>query len=710
MKKDKIKYILNEYLITFLSMITILCLMFTVSPFARMMRTCVAQFVTNIFVILSLLYKQGLVGNVLDFYIDSVKKEKRIKNFYADIGVLALALNILSGCVSYNTYMFFADVMQVMKISICVFCICSGKNKRTNEEVNHIGKTVKNMLLKENVNLNKIRENEEKENKENNLNNISKYTEELKKIDDRIDFLYVEEYGEDSNDDLDVEFYEKQYASSRQAEIDDLFEIKKEIEEKRNIYIYNENAKQIIKNCDYKNNNIGKILDDNISNRDLLNRELKAKSIAEYINNINGYYNIGIIGEWGIGKSTFIQMVKNNLINIRNGKNIKVIDYDASSYSEKSQIWANLAKILFEEFEKEKNFSNFMYVYTKIKQSKKKYFSSLIVNVIILIMLFIITDLGVRYWTKEEIEKQLIAYGCSIIGGLLLITQIVIPWGKKLLSISIPLSEKVIGSFELPSYVDVLGTREEIAGEMDILLKAWCHKKEEKIVVFVDELDRCSEKGIREFFQAIQLFYNTKKIIFVFAIQLSHLVNAIGNNEKTNNTDIIKQYLDKYISILVKLDNKNIMKSDYAMKLIREINAENKMQIESKEIDSIIKCLDIIQDEALTPRKIKKLINLLVLSKSFCIDKYREERINYSQLFIWIIMYNFEAKATNWLSGLYNEKEAHSTMNNMMRNLSNKKELDKLISNHNFIDLIEEFRMCDIVKYNYIAQEFEILM
>ena len=351
-----------------------------------------------------------------------------------------------------------------------------------------------------------------------------------------------------------------------------------------------------------------------------------------------------------------------------------------------------------------------MYVYTKIKQSKKKYFSSLIVNVIILIMLFIITDLGVRYWTKEEIEKQLIAYGCSIIGGLLLITQIVIPWGKKLLSISIPLSEKVIGSFELPSYVDVLGTREEIAGEMDILLKAWCHKKEEKIVVFVDELDRCSEKGIREFFQAIQLFYNTKKIIFVFAIQLSHLVNAIGNNEKTNNTDIIKQYLDKYISILVKLDNKNIMKSDYAMKLIREINAENKMQIESKEIDSIIKCLDIIQDEALTPRKIKKLINLLVLSKSFCIDKYREERINYSQLFIWIIMYNFEAKATNWLSGLYNEKEAHSTMNNMMRNLSNKKELDKLISNHNFIDLIEEFRMCDIVKYNYIAQEFEILM
>ena len=53
-------------------------------------------------------------------------------------------------------------------------------------------------------------------------------------------------------------------------------------------------------------------------------------------------------------------------------------------------------------------------------------------------------------------------------------------------------------------------------------------------------------------------------------------MNAIGNNEKTNNTDIIKQYLDKYISILVKLDNKNIMKSDYAMKLIREINAEKK--------------------------------------------------------------------------------------------------------------------------------------
>ena len=145
---------------------------------------------------------------------------------------------------------------------------------------------------------------------------------------------------------------------------------------------------------------------------------------------------------------------------------------------------------------------------------------------------------------KKEIEKQIFGYGCSMIGILLLITQIIIPWGRKLLSISIPLSEKIIGRFKFPSYIDVLGTREEVASELDILFKAWCPNKNQKVVIFVDELDRCSEKGIREFFQAIQLFYNTKKVIFVFAIQLSHLEKAIDNSKEIDDTNSVKQYLE----------------------------------------------------------------------------------------------------------------------------------------------------------------------
>ena len=71
---------------------------------------------------------------------------------------------------------------------------------------------------------------------------------------------------------------------------------------------------------------------------------------------------------------------------------------------------------------------------------------------------------------------------------------------KKLLSASIPLSKKVIDTLKMPSYVEQLGTRERVSDDLKILLKAWLPKNNQKIVIFVDELDRCSEKGISEFF------------------------------------------------------------------------------------------------------------------------------------------------------------------------------------------------------------------
>ena len=108
--------------------------------------------------------------------------------------------------------------------------------------------------------------------------------------------------------------------------------------------------------------------EDECAEEDLMNRSNKAEELAQYICNdaMNGSFNIGITGEWGTGKSTFLNMIKKNISKFKGTKDIYILQYDASTYSEQNQIWANFAKILFEEFEKQKIFSHIRYSLYKL--------------------------------------------------------------------------------------------------------------------------------------------------------------------------------------------------------------------------------------------------------------------------------------------------------------------------------------------------------
>lgn len=96
--------------------------------------------------------------------------------------------------------------------------------------------------------------------------------------------------------------------------------------------------------------------------------------------------------------------------------------------------------------------------------------------------------------------------------GIIAISKIMIPFFQVAVSSSIPLSDKIMGKMKLPNYVEVLGKRAEIVSDLDILFDAWLKKDDDKVVIFVDELDRCTEKGIVEFFQSIQLLISNRKL------------------------------------------------------------------------------------------------------------------------------------------------------------------------------------------------------
>ncbi len=540
-----------------------------------------------------------------------------------------------------------------------------------------------------------------------------KTIQEIERITQEISNTEWELAGE-PEDDNDIEEQYEEYLNQPVRQLEQLYDEKEKLEEqlfKDDYYKHLQSFSETQRNSQQLYG-LGNILNDNTPVKDLLNRKNKASQLANYIctDSANNSNNIGIIGEWGSGKSTFLDFIKKELVqNNKNDKNISILSYDASSYSEQSQIWANFGKLLFESFEHEKFFPHVRYTLAKIACNKKSFLGNLLLNLLIVFITFLLILGSAFSFSFDALIGKFIGYGFSISGGLLLITQLIIPWTKKSLSASIPLSQKIVSKIKLPSYAETLGTRERIASELDILFNAWLPKKEQKIVIFVDELDRCSNKGISEFFQSIQLLSSMKKIIFVFAIEPSHLKKALMSTygiEKEAIDSFSMQYLDKYISIIVPLEN-SISYSNLTSELIKEVNANDQLCIADDEIVTIKKCIGIIPHNYMTPRKIKKIINLLALTKNYSMNYYTQIPLNYCELFSWIILNSFFREAANFTTMLYTNKREYTPLKNVFTT-SSKNELIKKLNMVPYIPLIENLNMHDIIIYNKIANDFSI--
>lgn len=515
-----------------------------------------------------------------------------------------------------------------------------------------------------------------------------------------------EEYDEE-------DFYERMYNNSPERQLDDLYQEQEELEEQlyRDDY-YRKKQEFFDNNFDEQLNNqnkMSKVLGDTVSERDLLNREDKAIQLADHIASdaIADRFNIGVIGEWGSGKSTFLHYIKKKL-DFKNQKDINIytLSYDASSYSEQDLIWANFAKLLFEEYEKNIYLPELRFAVAKFNSNRKQCIGRFVVNIIIIIILFLITVGSQTAFSFDTIWSKFVGSIASVGGIIIFISCIAVPWMKKLLSASIPLSKKVIDTLKMPSYVEQLGTRERVSDDLKILLKAWLPKNNQKIVIFVDELDRCSEKGISEFFQAIQLFTEIQKINFVFAIELKHLKKALAGQHNIPTEEIdayTTQYLEKYVSIIVPMEN-TFSYTDFIKKLINEVNQED-IFITEEECKKICECIRLIPRNKMTPRKIKKLLNLLVISKDCCQSSDKMLFTNYDDLFAWIIFNCFYHNAAEYVRSLYKKNKEYTPAERFIYIIKKDSPLQGL---GGYMKNISPISMHDIVIYHKIANDLSI--
>ncbi|HEU4739286.1 MAG TPA: P-loop NTPase fold protein [Solirubrobacterales bacterium] len=105
-----------------------------------------------------------------------------------------------------------------------------------------------------------------------------------------------------------------------------------------------------------------------------------------------------------------------------------------------------------------------------------------------------------------------------------------------------------------------------------------------RLVIFVDDLDRCQPSRVREVLEAVKLFFDLPGLIFVFALDSAQLERAVSSDYKINE-DEAREYLEKMFQLTITLPRK---KSDDLHQYLAGNLAKIGVKLENKGLYSAI--------------------------------------------------------------------------------------------------------------------------
>lgn len=332
--------------------------------------------------------------------------------------------------------------------------------------------------------------------------------------------------------------------------------------------------------------------------------------------------SIGLYGDWGSGKSSLMKMVETRL-NEENDNTIMCIKFNGWLFEGYEDAKTALCGTILEKMHDNKKLS------AKAKEKIK------------------------TLWDKVDVQKILgkgihLGLDYLLTGGLISLTefsisQIVQAVKKKASGVSDEDIAEVLRSFKTETSVrkdikDFQKDFSEILEESNI----------NHLVVFVDELDRCTPETILDIIEAMRLFLFAKGTSFVIGADQRLIEYAIKTKYKDvigNNLDIGREYMEKviqypvmipaldeneveqYISCL--LLEKELEKEDFnkVLRIIRDLKPLEKFDynlLSSKDEKLAEKCTDSlhlsVQISSVlarqingNPRQCKRFLNMLFM-------------------------------------------------------------------------------------------------
>lgn len=303
-----------------------------------------------------------------------------------------------------------------------------------------------------------------------------------------------------------------------------------------------------------------------------------ANVLVERAMEANTPLTIGIFGSWGSGKTSLMRL-------IRGGVESRAEDFDTQesvwspSYLEtlwinvwelstREHLWNTFLQSLFSQIRKELpwnrrlGFDRFIF-FRRMRWGVL--FRSLATNSY-RVLITITPILIQQFWDANAIMASFIAQytagGASLLLGLWLLVKPAITAAREVVSLDL---ETII---EKSPYEEQISILQELREEFEDIVEFWVGKKG-RLVVFVDDLDRCTPDKIPEVLESIKLFATTDKCIYVVGMDHDVVRDAVKRKYKYQTTIEASEYLEKIVQIpfhLPPLDQRSIsdfIKRDY---------------------------------------------------------------------------------------------------------------------------------------------------
>lgn len=306
------------------------------------------------------------------------------------------------------------------------------------------------------------------------------------------------------------------------------------------------------------------ILSDNETRLDILNNRAIAKTVTSIIMNSTESVSIGVHGDWGAGKSSVLAMIEEELSsdlpptsdwNDDEEKDWDVIDdrsdlfpcvvvrFNSWQYQGFEDAKIALMSVITAKLE---NASKVYYKHHKIKGGLNK-----------------LKEIVTRVWKnidKLGLIKNTGKLGMSIVTGTTLPALFTITTDH--ISDVVKDTDKTSKSADRTSVI-LQNDKGQESGfkEMEEFRKNFSdlfkEAHTEKLVVLIDDLDRCLPKTTIETLEAIRMFLSLDNSAFVIAaddVMIRYAVNEyFPRSPENNNSDTLGEFADKYLEKLIQV-------------------------------------------------------------------------------------------------------------------------------------------------------------
>lgn len=253
-------------------------------------------------------------------------------------------------------------------------------------------------------------------------------------------------------------------------------------------------------------------------NKDAIGRNQYISTFIELLDNIDENFTIFLNGDWGTGKTFFVKQVYTLLTYYNTYIKEKLDDEYVQNFE------LILQKDYFKELKLSKNFVP-IYYNAWNNDSHIDPINSIIFNII----------------KEHDILKDYQKESSDLLDKIASIVDVFSNGSIK----------ELVSTFKGKDLIPEITTMEDLKGTLNILLDKLLQERGDKLIIFVDELDRCNPVYAIKLLERIKHFFDHENIIFVFSVNINELTNTICNFYGQNFDS--HRYLNKFFDISIDL-------------------------------------------------------------------------------------------------------------------------------------------------------------